>query len=252
MPTLVLTMKYNVGKIIMSPSTLMEEYLHGISLKDSDGRVYSITNIRKKIVEATDVVEHFLKIKTSPTQIIEQQDFINEEWMMWGHIKLEYVPTSVIALEGWLNTNKILSFDQTMLVLKRRNIALVPASNNVVTMIWFNNAGVLPMLGGGVRIVPNFWHITYMTGFTIVPSDIIGAIAKFAAIQVLAVLGDIVLGSGISNESISFDGLSQSISSTNSSGNSAYGSRIKQYAEELKETLARLHNYYRGFIFETL
>ena len=226
MPTLVLTMKYNVGKIIMSPSTLMEEYLHGISLKDSDGRVYSITNIRKKIVEAKDVVEHFLKIKTSPTQIIEQQDFINEEWMMWGHIKLEYVPTSVIAL--------------------------VPASNNVVTMIWFNNAGVLPMLGGGVRIVPNFWHITYMTGFTIVPSDIIGAIAKFAAIQVLAVLGDIVLGSGISNESISFDGLSQSISSTNSSGNSAYGSRIKQYADELKETLERLHNYYRGFIFETL
>ena len=253
MSSITFTSQYNIGKIIISPSTFIEEYLHGIPLIDSNGNSYSIRSIRTKIINATTQLEHFLKIKTIEQTINEEiHDFNYEEWMNWGHIKLNYRPNVLIALDCYLNTQKVTSFSIALLTIQGRNIALVPGSGNLVTSIWFNNAGVYPILQSGVRLVPNFFHVTYTTGFTVIPNDILQVISKIAAIQILAILGEIVIGAGITSESISFDGLSESMSSTNSSGNSAFGARIKQYSTELIHDLAVLQSYYRGFIFETL
>lgn len=249
MPSITLTLKYDIGKNIISVSTFVSQYLHGISLNDKDGRPYSSYNIKNKIETMTTVIANFLKLKIIEETIIEQQDYIYEEWMNWGHIKLNYKPNEIVAVECFLNNQKVTEFTSSMFTIRGKNIALVPGSHNIVTSVWFNNAGVYPLLQSGVRTVPNFWHITYKTGFKVVPKDIIEAICKMTAISILAVLGDIVLGSGITSESISFDGLSQSISA-NSGG--AYNTRIKQYATELTSDLSRLQGFYRGIIFETL
>jgi hypothetical protein len=102
----------------------------------------------------------------------------------------------------------------------------------------------------GVRVVPNFWHLVYTTGFKVIPYDLLGIIGKLSSIQLFAIIGDITIGAGIASESLSFDGFSQSIS-TNQGSNSLYGSRIKQYAEELEKfDLPNVKSHYRGITFE--
>ena len=74
--------------------------------------------------------------------------------------------------------------------------------------------------------------------------DVIG---KLASIGIFNIAGDIVLGqAAIANYSLSIDGLSQSIGTTMSAENSAYSARIRMYKDEIKDSLNRLRNYYRG------
>lgn len=241
--------KYNIAKdgLIISPSSFISEYLHGIKLVDDDGREYSINDIRKKIIEATTVISNYLKIKIVEQEVNEEQDYIHTEWMNWGHIKLEFKPNQILEVAGYINSQKVTLFPKEMWVMKGRNIALIPGAHNLSSSIWFNNAGAYPVLQSGVSMVPNFWHIKYKTGFVSIPLDIIMVICKYVAIQVLSILGNIVLGSGITSESISFDGLSQSVSTGN-----GFENRIKRYADELLMDLPRLKSNYRGLIFETL
>lgn len=253
MPSTVLTLKYKIGaNLVISPSSLIDEYMHGIPLVDINGRSYSFLNIKKKILESTIKVENFLKIKIMETTITEEQDYLAEEWMNFGHIKCNYKVQEVLAVDGYLNSEKVVSFTKEMFTKRGKNIALVPSSGNVSSMVWFGTAGATPLLRGGLSKVPNFWHISYKTGFSVLPLDLLLVICKLATMQILAVLGDIVVGVGVASESISFDGLSQSFSSTQSSGNSVFSARIKQYAEEVKDGLESLKAYYRGIIFEVL
>lgn len=254
MPSSVLTTSYKLGDgLPFSPSSLIEEYLHGIPLTDQFGNSYSIKDIRKKILKAMRQIEVFLNISVLEVTREETQDYLQEEWQSWGHIKLERICNEILSVEGFLNSQKVIEFGKDMWVVKEKNIALVPSAQNWSANIWLGTGGSFPVLRGGVRMVPNFWHIVYKTGFAIIPEEILAAISKLASIQILAVLGDILLGAGIASQSISYDGLSQSINTTQSAENSAYSARIKQYAEELSKTdLPQLKSYYRGIVFETI
>ena len=50
----------------------------------------------------------------------------------------------------------------------------------------------------------------------------------------------------MANYSLSIDGLSQSVGTTNSATNAAFGARIINYQKELKDSLEKLRAYYRG------
>ena len=65
----------------------------------------------------------------------------------------------------------------------------------------------------------------------------------------LAVIGIFAVGSAepaLASYSLSIDGLSQSISTTNSATNAAFGARIINYQKEIKDSLSKLKTYYRG------
>lgn len=80
---------------------------------------------------------------------------------------------------------------------------------------------------------------------TTVPSSMVRAILLVAALLPLNIAGDLLLGAGIAQQSISVDGLSQSIASTASATSAGYGARIIAFKEELKMVLAALHSQYR-------
>lgn len=80
---------------------------------------------------------------------------------------------------------------------------------------------------------------------TTVPSSMVRAILLVAALLPLNIAGDLLLGAGIAQQSISVDGLSQSIASTASATSAGYGARIIAFKEELKMVLAGLHSQYR-------
>lgn len=60
------------------------------------------------------------------------------------------------------------------------------------------------------------------------------AIGLRASLPILDTAGDLIIGAGISNQSISIDGLSQSIGSTAGVENSGYGAKVNQHYRRLK------------------
>jgi hypothetical protein len=73
-------------------------------------------------------------------------------------------------------------------------------------------------------------------------------IAMNATTGVLNVLGEIALGgqAALAGYSIGIDGLSQSVSTTASAENAAYGGRIRQMEREMSEVVKTLRQYYYG------
>lgn len=80
---------------------------------------------------------------------------------------------------------------------------------------------------------------------TTVPSSMVKAILLTAALLPLDIAGDLLLGAGIASQSISVDGLSQSVASTASATSAGYGARAISFRDQLKSTLAVLKAEYR-------
>lgn len=253
MPSVVLTSKYNfVDGLAIAPSTLISEYMHGISLSDFSGRRYPIENIIKKIKTVQEILEKFLNIKLFEQEVTSQIDYKMTEWMNWGHIKLPYDCNELLEVKGYLSQQEVVSINPEMFTIQGRNLALVPGQA-LQSSLWIGRSGSFPVLRSGASAVPNFWHIKYKTGFsTAIPYDILSILGKLATVQMLAIIGDVILNIGISNESLSFDGFSQSFGTTQSGGNSVFGARIKLYIEDLKVETIHLKQYYRGIVFDTV
>ena len=80
---------------------------------------------------------------------------------------------------------------------------------------------------------------------TTVPSAMVKAILMVSAMLPLDVAGDLIIGAGISEQSLSVDGLSQQVSTTASATNSGYGARIHSFKEQIKMIMSGLRAQYR-------
>lgn len=74
--------------------------------------------------------------------------------------------------------------------------------------------------------------------------DLIAYIAKDAAIEVLERWGRLILGAGIAGYSISMDGISSSIDSTQSAENTGSTADIKLLQTDMKDIRNALKSYY--------
>jgi len=262
MPRLELSISYGKNNgLIFSPSELLEQYLHGISICTRDGRAMSQEAISEKIRSAQKSIEQYLSIKLNRQVIQETRDFIRTDYKNWGFFKLTYPVREVLDLTGFISTTKQVEFPKSWLSSKItseedllfRTVHVVPAGSDTTNTNSVVFIGITPNAGFfGVQNIPNYWNVKYCTGFKVIPSNLRDAVGKLATIQVLAVLGDILLGAGIASQSLSFDGLSQSISTTQSAENSAYSARIKQYAEELKKEMPKMKDWYKGIQFMSM
>jgi len=259
MATILFTISYSKNEdMIISPSELIEQYLYGISLCNKDGTIISSEAIKQKILSAGNYVSHFLELQFSRKFISESTDFIRSDYQSWGYMSCSFPVVSPISLKGFVGTVKQIEYPIEWCSKSSRQyeeqlfrkLHIVPAGNTTTSVpasVIFS--GITPHLGFlGYDSIPNYWQVSYTTGFSKVPPDIIDFIGKLAAIEVLAILGDIVIGAGISNFSLGLDGLSQSISSTKSGGG-AYAGRIKQYTDELVIRSKYLRDYYKGLTF---
>jgi hypothetical protein len=233
-------------------SYLAAKYMHGLPMVDPEGRAYPVQMVKDIIREATSQVENFLFIKIVPQTVEEVQDFIEEEWRSWGFVKAHYNISSLIEVQGYIGVQKVLDLNIQNWTFKGRTIAFVPGAT-VLGNVVVGAGGNIILVRSGVRIIPNFWHLKYTTGIVTLPFDILNVIGKLAAIQMLAIMGDILLRIGVTNESLSIDGLSQSFGTTKSGTTGAYGARIQQYTNDLMQReIAQVKDAYRGITFEVV
>jgi hypothetical protein len=184
------------------------------------------------------------------------------DYFSWGFTSLSYPLVEPLSLTGWINSTKQTTFPLNWISRAKssqedhqtnRNLHIIPGGDSSPTTNSVVFLGIVPNLNYlGMQNIPNYWTVEYVTGFKQVPPDILDAVGKMAAIEILAMIGDLVLHPGISSTSLSFDGLSESLSTTKSGQTSAYSARMKGYADDLKTQLSDLKNFYKGMSFMTM
>lgn len=242
--------------LLLNAEEFLSEYLVDIPLRGLGGEKLSRSKIEEKIKVASEIVENDLDIKIAKRTISEEQDYQSELFAMWGHIKVNYLINSIKNLAGKFNSVEQIRFDETWLSIKSkqdsaaRNLHIVPLAGGSVT---YSGANALFVFFKNLDYIPNYWHICYVTGFDRCPRDIKEVVGKLTTIFVMTPLGDVAFGAGIASRSLSIDGLSQSISTTQSAENSLYSARIRQLATELEKfDFQRLRSRYKSVGFGVL
>lgn len=229
------------------------DYLFGIPLVDEDGNEYPDRNINSWIAKAVGWLEHELQIKIAPTEIAaEHHDYYIDDYQAFCYLQLYHYPVvGVESLKASYAGQDIMTFPQDWIHIYRETgqLQLVPTTGSLSQVLLGQGSGILlPLITNRLSHMPHLFKVDYMAGFPEdqVPSNIVDLIAMKACIGVLNVMGDILLGAGIASQSVSIDGLSESITTTQSAENSAYSARIRQYEREIKNQLPDLKQYYKG------
>ena len=252
----VLKCEYGINEqLLLSSDQLISNYLFGLNLQAGDFRRLSDDDIKFYIRAAQRTIERELELKFFYQIIQETRDFSQQEWKMFNYIRCTYPVRDVILIDGYIGKTKQVSYPADWFVAKQnsdndapfRNIFLIPgaSSSSTFTMLW---NGISPMVGYfGNSTIPNYWHVSYKTGWKLneIPSDLIALVGNLASIPLKMLLGNIVIGPGISSNSLSIDGLSQSLSSSPN----AFASSIQTQLEMIKNSIELLKGQYVGIRF---
>lgn len=265
MSKLSLEILYNRNmEMVISPEELLNNYLFGIPMCSNDGRKMSKESIIQHIQSSQTQVENLFNIKLTKQVIEENRDFNRQEFMSWGFIRTMYPINYIDNLQGWINDVCQIQYPREWLSIKKqedvavyRNVYLIPNTGSREGATMTQNSliynGISPHLAWfGQTYIPNYWRMRYITGWDKVPADLLEFVAKIAAMNVLAVIGDILYGIGLTSVQITLDGVSQSTPLTRSSSGGLFGGRIKTYIDDLERMLPILSSKYRGIPFEIL
>jgi hypothetical protein len=79
-----------------------------------------------------------------------------------------------------------------------------------------------------------------------IDQDLLHLIGMAASVHILNTAGDLIIGAGIANKSVSIDAISAAIGTTSSPTNAGYGARIIQLQREIKAKIPILFRKYNG------
>ena len=265
MGKLVLKIQYGINTgLVLSPTELREKYLFGIPMCSNDGTKMSTSAIMQHLRTAQTAVENLFSIKLNKTVIEENRDYVRQEFMSWGFIRTMYPIAYIDNLEGWINGVCQITYPREWLSIKRqeyvaiyRNIYLIPNTGSKDGAHMTTNSliynGLSPHLGWfGQTYIPNYWRPRYVTGWDVIPADLVDLVAKYAALNVLAVIGDVLYGIGITSINISLDGVSQSTPLSRSGQGGLFAGRMKQYIDDIDRMMPSMKSKYRGISFDVV
>jgi hypothetical protein len=263
MPSITFTISYqkNTG-LVYSASELKSLYLFGLPLTNVNGQSITDDMIDAYIRGAQDYVEDILNIKLNRQAIQEDRTFYIEDWWNWGYFPTTYPVVDAHKVLGFYNTTLQIDYPKEWLSVKKqigdesghRNINLVPLQGSVTTLSGQSIfVGLTPYVGYfGNKTIPNYWQLTYVTGFNRVPQNFLKAIALRAKIDLLPVISQNVGVPGVTNKSIGIDGLSQSVSTTASSSSVAFGALAKIDGDQFDKIMEALKANYVGVTIGSL
>lgn len=163
----------------------------------------------------------------------------------WIGFKCPYQPILCFeTLYGKMSNVRIVDIALEWIEAHERTgwVELVPfnqeAAFNFIGLIWVQS------LRGPVPL-PNFWNFEAIVGFRDTPPVLIELVAKKAAMDVLTIAGQAFRG-GFSSQSISRDGVSESVSYTASATFGIYSATIEDYRKWIDANLKELRGAFRG------
>lgn len=250
---------------LVTVEKLKQVYLFGLNIQDDNGNEIPTEVYQQYVDNAVSWMEHYLDISIAPVKNhLEFKDYRFNDYTEWGYYQLNNYPAiciNSIKLVYFRDENGdpevVQEIPTNWIRLQPHDgiVRLIPNARFPANLQISSTGNYFPEILRS-QFVPHLWQIDYDFGFKDgkVPVMMNMAIGQLAAIQALTVGGNLVLGAGIAGSSISLDGLSQSIQTTQSAENSAFSATIKDYSDKLfgrnKEDpyalLKILKSYYKG------
>lgn len=249
---------------LITAEKLKSLYLHSVSFVGDDGKDIDPEVFENAIRVGISKVEHEFDITVTPTIFTERHDYNYNDYENYCFLQLYHrpiliEPSSVEHPQGlpeikaqYIKSQDLIEFPGEWIrtYTHEGQIQMTPTSGAIAQ---FNiaNAGFLPRIFGVKRTYPQLFQVKYKAGFEQdkIPAIVNRLVGCYAAIMLLNIAGDLILGAGISSESISMDGLSQSIQSTASATFSGYGARMEAYRREIKDLSEIVRGYYKAVNF---
>lgn len=252
-----ITSNKNEG-LIISPSELLDTFLSGISLVKRDGTSISENQQLTIIQGAQSLIEKILGIKIKKQVIEEDRNYESGDLRDWLYLRTSFPVNVGLGIQGWAGATRQIEYPRDWISHKKstvqnqryRQISLIPNGSGSSGIISTNYSGFLPISFTRYSMVPNYWKIKYITGFSPenVDSLILQAVGKISAIDLLGIASNSIIGPGLTGTSLSIDGLSQSIQTAKSSSSGAFAPQITQYTQDLEQIIKILKSYYKGLL----
>lgn len=262
---------------VISIHDLKTFYLFGLDLTNDQGVPFPDSLYAHFIKGAVSWLEHKLDIPIRRTVVDDEwHDYQKEDYKKYIWFETDLYPViSVESIKMVLPGNQVVqTFDKSWIHMARESgqIQIVPGAGGGGTLLLGIGAAWLPLVYGGQRAIPDVFRIAYTAGFGQPPPNsfnpAFGAnppsvskpdpqldkqahiikelVGKIAAFGPLNIAGDLIGGAGIASQSLSIDGLSQSVNTTSSPSFAGYGARLIQYRQEIKDQVPTLQKYYHG------
>lgn len=243
---------------VLSVQQLKDRYLFGISLEDSNGNPIPDAVFENEIKQSFSWVESQLDLVLLPTPVLnEKHDYIQREvdQFFWTYPSKKPVQ-SVQAVRLHVPGTNATTFPASWYELSPStgSIEVVPqGSFTYHRQVGFSPYYTQAFLSVTRRRIPNAIEIDYTAGFPEgkIPGDILSIVGKSAAIGPLRIAGNILLGAGVAGQSISIDGLGQSISLTKQ-GNGAFAAMINDFQQDIAQALPIIKGKYHGINVRTV
>lgn len=228
---------------LLTPADLKELYLFGIPLTDKQKNVLSDRVFEFAIKASQEYFERKLDIIIKQTLLKqERQDYVINNYVNWGFLTTNKRPVwRIESIRLIYGNQKIFNVPNEWIQLDELvgEIHLIPTIGAFSTHLIGQGGLLLPLLTHRHDYVPGVFEMDYTVGWPDdkIPQDLLEVIGKRATNYILNIMGDILLGAGIANQSLSLSGLSQSIGTTQSAENSAYSARVRMYDKDIKDYL---------------
>lgn len=241
--------------VITNPAFTTEEltqnFLFGIDLSDSQGNPFPKALIISYINSSIAYAESLFDICLSRQEIkSEPHDYERGDYTNWGYVQLWKRPVlEVKSLKLMYGTKPAWEVPQDWLKIDKNSgkIQMFPSSGSVTSMI-IGASGAIYGLYNSWDYAPQMWEVDYVAGMDSndLPAHLKELIYKKAVIGILQVWGDLILGAGIASSSISIDGLSQSIGTTQSAMYGGASARCEEYRKDIEALIPVLRQKYGG------
>lgn len=229
----------------LSVSYCKTQYLFGIDLSDQEGNPLPDSLFAHYIDSAVDWLQNLLDIQIAELEVkSEQHDYNRSDWQNWGFLQLHHNPVKSVSGLRMMYGNKPsveIPLDWIKLDKLTGEITVFPSEGSAGSLI-IGNTGLLYGFHGAWAYAPQLWEVDYVAGvdendkqFPI--ALLKEAIYKRASCGILNVWGDLILGAGIASQSVSIDGVSQSIGTTQSAMFGGASARIESYTKDIKEQI---------------
>lgn len=232
---------------------LERRYLFGIDLTDDEGNPFPPELFEHSIEAAAEEVAAILGIYVKDRKVVtaERHDTMDHDGGHYYTTALDVRPvreiTKIELQYGDQVATEIPVSWGHIRGATGGQVQLIPGEN-AYSGIVYTPSGTWWATGAHRQYSPGWLVWSYEAGFDWSDPEerdelLLRAIALLAAALALDTAGDLIVGAGIANKSVSFDGVSTSIGTTSSATNAGYGAKIlsyrKQHAGVMKSLKAR-------------
>lgn len=248
----------------LTPEYLRTNYLPGLQFVDELGQPYPDSWYEQKIAVAISNFELNTNLTVSP-RVVENEthDYYILDYQMYAFIQLHHYP--LILTNATPKMKAVYPTGQLVTEFPREwvradvnhgQLQLVPTQGSLSQIILGQGGSYLPIIYQGLGYLPNLFWVDYTAGFGTgqLPYIFLDAMAKLACIELLSTIGDAILPAGVTSQSLSIDGMSESRGYQNTPNFApVFSGRISQYKRELfgdppmtKGLFNEIKDYYRG------